>query len=101
MMSQRDLAPSRAGAKASAPREDGSRSAKSSTTISKAPRCPVAERIVPFATGKSLTRGGATSTGAAEQHGHVEMVFQQRPGFDRLFVAAINKNDAFAAETDK
>jgi len=61
--SQRDTAPSRVGPNDSVPREDGAACAKSSTVISKAPRCPLAERTVPFATGNSLTRGGTMAAG--------------------------------------
>ncbi len=63
MTSQRDCAPLRDGPNTSVPREEGAGCAKSSTVISKAPRWPLAARIVPFATGNSVLRGGAMAAG--------------------------------------
>ena len=40
-------------------------------------------------------------TGPADHHRHVEMVLEQVRGFDRLLIAAVNQNDAFAGESNE
>ena len=65
MIPQRDLTPSRERPNDNTPREEGAGCANSSTVTSKAPKCPVAVRILPFTTGNSVIRGGVMAAGGS------------------------------------
>ena len=98
MTSQCDTAPSRPGAKASAAREDGAALAKSSTTISNCAEIAFCRADRALHDGKFVDADRLSAVGFVIITVTSRCSLSRCRGLDRLLVAAVNQNYAFAGE---